>query len=77
MMIKQLGSVRVREFLDKQSVTFLKYSHEASSEIEAVGLYAGGRYFLPRLGRHSPQLRYFFIFLSPQTSTGMLFLEVT
>lgn len=37
---KQLGSVKGREFLDKQSVNFLKYSHKASSEIEAIGLYA-------------------------------------
>jgi len=53
---KQLGSVKGRDFLDKQSVNFLKYSHKASSEIETVGLYARGSHFVLRRGHQSQQL---------------------
>lgn len=74
---EQLGSVKDREFLDKQSVNFLKYSHKASSENEAVGLYARGSHFVLRRGPQSPQMGFLFIFFSPQTSNGMLFLVIT
>ena len=63
---KQLGSVKGKEFLDKKSITFLKYAYKAGSEIEAVGLHAGGSHFVPRRDHHSPSLRFFFIFLSPR-----------